>query len=99
MALPNLMQVAWATVNRSSRSGAVIGPNERVTPYEAMQMITIWGAEQFREGDRKGSIKAGKLADFVVLSADPVAIDPKLINTIKVVETIKDGRSVWTRKK
>jgi predicted amidohydrolase YtcJ len=98
VALPNLMQVTWATVNRTSRSGAVIGPNERVTPYEAMKMITIWGAEQFREGDRKGSVKVGKLADFVVLSADPVAIDPKRINTIKVMETIKDGRTVWTRK-
>jgi imidazolonepropionase-like amidohydrolase len=41
------------------------------------------------------SIKAGKLADFVVLSADPVAIDPKLINTIKVMETIKEGRAVF----
>jgi predicted amidohydrolase YtcJ len=95
VALPNLMQVAWATVNRTSRSGKVVGPNERVTPYEAMKMITIWAADQFREGDRKGSIKAGKLADFVVLSADPVAIDPKRINTIKVMETIKEGKSVF----
>jgi len=49
VALPNLMQVVWATVNRTSRSGDVIGPDERVTPYEAMKMITIWGAEQFGE--------------------------------------------------
>ena len=98
VALPNLMQVAWATVNRTSRSGKVIGPNERVTPYEAMEMITIWGADQFQEGDKKGSIKVGKLADLVVLSADPVAIDPKLINTINVMETMKEGRTVWARK-
>ena len=98
VALPNLMQVAWATVNRTSRSGKVIGPNERVTAYKAMKMITIWSADQFREGDQKGSIKVGKLADLVVLSADPIAIDPKLINTIKVMETIKEGRTVWTRK-
>lgn len=98
VALPNLMQVSWATVNRTSRSGNVIGPNERVTPYEAMKMITIWGADQFREGDQKGSIKVGKLADFAILSADPVAIDPKLINTIKVMETVKEGRTVWARR-
>ena len=98
VALPDLLQVAWATVNRTSRSGVVIGPKERVTPYEAMEMITIWGADQLREGDQKGSIKAGKLADLVVLSADPVSIDPKLINKIKVMETIKEGRTVWTRK-
>ena len=98
VALPNLMQVAWATVNRVSRSGKVIGPDERVTPYEAMQMITLWGAEQFGEAASKGSIEVGKSADLVVLSADPVAIDPMKINTIVVNETIKDGKTVWTRK-
>jgi predicted amidohydrolase YtcJ len=91
------MQVAWATVNRTSRSGKVIGPDERVTPYEAMQMITIWGAEQFGEQATKGSIKEGKLADFVVLSDNPVTIDPKDINRIQVLETIKEGKSVWVR--
>ncbi len=98
VALPNLMQVAWATVNRTSRSGKVIGPDERVTPYEAMQMITIWGAEQFGEQATKGSIRNGKLADFVVLSANPITIEPKDINKIQVLETIKEGKSVWVRK-
>ena len=98
VALPNLMQVAWATVNRTSRSEKVIGPDERVTPYEAMQMITIWGAEQFGEQATKGSIKEGKLADFVILSDNPVTIDPKDINGIQVLETIKEGKSVWVRK-
>jgi predicted amidohydrolase YtcJ len=98
VALPNLMQVAWATVNRTSRSGKVIGPDERVTPYEAIKMITIWGAEQFGEQAAKGSIKEGKLADFVILSDNPVTIDPKDINRIQVLETIKEGKSVWVRK-
>jgi predicted amidohydrolase YtcJ len=85
-------------VNRTSRSGKVIGPDERVTPYEAMQIITIWGAEQFGEQAAKGSIKEGKLADFVILSDNPVTIDPKDINRIQVLETIKEGKSVWVRK-
>jgi len=98
VALPNLMQVAWATVNRTSRSGEVIGPDERVTPYEAMQMITLWGAEQFGEQASKGSIKEGKLADLVVLSDNPLTVDPATINQIQVLETIKDGKTVWVRK-
>jgi predicted amidohydrolase YtcJ len=97
VALPNLLQVVWATVNRTSRSGTVIGPDERVTPYEAMKMITLWGAEQYGEEGNKGSIEAGKLADFVVLSDNPVTIDPTKINTIVVNETIKDGKTVWKR--
>jgi predicted amidohydrolase YtcJ len=98
VALPNLMQVVWATTNRTSRSGDVIGAKERVTPYEAMQMITIWGAEQFGEADSKGSITVGKLADLVVLSDNPVTMDPTKINQVIVLETYKDGQSVWKRK-
>jgi len=97
VALPNLMQVVWATVNRTSRSGAVIGPDERVTPYEAMKMVTLWGAEQFGEQANKGSIKEGKLADFVVLSDNPITMDPAKINQVQVLETIKEGKTVWVR--
>jgi predicted amidohydrolase YtcJ len=97
VALPNLMQVVWATVNRTSRSGDVIGPDERVTPYEAMKMVTLWGAEQFGEQATKGSIEEGKLADLVVLSDNPITVDPATINRIQVLETIKDGKTVWAR--
>jgi hypothetical protein len=97
VALPNLMQVAWATVNRTSRSGVVIGADERVTPYEAMKMVTIWGAEQFGEQANKGSIAVGKQADLVVLSDNPVTMDPTKINGVLVLETIKDGKTVWAR--
>jgi predicted amidohydrolase YtcJ len=97
VALPNLMQVVWATVNRTSRSGTIVGPDERVTPYEAMKMITLWGAEQFGEQAMKGSIKEGKLADLVVLSGNPLTVDPATINQIQVLETIKEGATVWAR--
>jgi predicted amidohydrolase YtcJ len=98
VALPNLMQVVWATVNRTSRSGVVRGEGERVTPYEAMKMITLWGAEQFGEETRKGSIEVGKEADLVVLSDNPITMDPTKINQVQVLETIKDGKTVWVRK-
>jgi predicted amidohydrolase YtcJ len=97
VALPNLMQVAWATVNRTSRSGTVIGPDERVTPYEAIKMITLWGAEQFGEQATKGSIEPGKLADLVILSANPLTLEPMQINKIVVLETIKNGKTVYKR--
>jgi hypothetical protein len=98
VALPNLMQVVWATVNRTSRSGDVIGPGERVTPYEAMKMITLWSAEQYGEQATKGSIKEGKLADLVVLSDNPITMEPTTINQVQVLETIKEGQTVWVRK-
>lgn len=97
VALPNLMQILWSTVNRVSRSGKVMGPDERLTPLEALKCITIWGAYQHFEEDRKGSLKAGKLADLVILSDNPLTVDPMALNTITVQETIKEGRTVWRR--
>ena len=97
VALPNLMQVMWATVNRTSRSGKVMGPGERLTPVEALKAITLWGAYQHFEEKRKGTLEVGKLADMVVLSDNPLTIEPPRINTIQVLKTIKDGRVVYAR--
>ena len=97
VALPNLMQVMWATVNRTSRSGKVMGADERLTPEEGLKAITIWPAYEIFEEKTKGSLEPGKLADMVVLSDNPLTIDPTKINTIVVLETIKEGKTVYSR--
>ena len=81
-------------VNRTARSGAVIGADERVTPLEALEAVTIDGARQYREDHAKGSIEVGKLADLVILSANPLTVDPATIKAIRVLETIKEGRTI-----
>ena len=91
------MQVMWATVNRVTRSKKVLGRNERITPEEALKCITLWGAYQHFEEKTKGSIEPGKLADLVILSANPLTIDPMKINEILVLETIKEGKTVFRR--
>jgi predicted amidohydrolase YtcJ len=95
VALPNLLQVMHATVNRTSRSGKVMGPHERLTPLEALKAVTLWGAYSHFEEDRKGSIEVGKLADLVILSDNPLTVDPMQINQIRVLETIKEGQTVY----
>ena len=95
VALPNLLQVMHATVNRTSRSGQVMGPDERLTPLEALKAVTLWSAYSHFEEDRKGSIEVGKLADLVILSDNPLTVDASDINQIKVLETIKEGRTVY----
>jgi predicted amidohydrolase YtcJ len=84
-------------VNRVSRSGLTIGADERIAPLEALEAVTIDGARLYGEESRKGSIEAGKLADFAVLSANPLTVPPATIETIRVEETIKEGRTVWKR--
>ena len=95
IALPNLMNILATTVNRTSRSGKVMGPDERLTPMEALKCVTIWSAYQHFEEDTKGSITPGKLADLVILSDNPLTIDPALLGTITVRETIKEGKTVY----
>jgi hypothetical protein len=95
VALPNSMRVLGATVTRVTRSGKVLGPDQRVTPYEGLKAITIWPAYQHFEEGQKGSIEVGKQADFVILSDNPLTVDPLEIASIKVLETINDGETVY----
>lgn len=97
VALPNLMMIMWTTVNRVSRSGTVMGADERLSPYQALQSITIWGAYQHFEDDKKGTLTAGKLADLVILDKNPLKVDPMTLKDIKVQETIKEGKRVYKR--
>lgn len=85
----------WTAVNRISRSGATIGADQRITPLEALEAITINAARQYREADAKGSLEVGKLADLVLLDGNPLTVDPMGIKDIKVTETIKEGRTVY----
>ena len=96
VAFPDSMRVLDATVTRRSRSGDIIGPDQRVDVITALKAMTIWSAYQHFEEKTKGSIEVGKLADLVVLSADPTAVDPETLDQLKVVETIKEGTTVFT---
>jgi predicted amidohydrolase YtcJ len=83
-------------VNRTSRSGQTIGADERITPLEALEAVTIDGARLYGEEAKKGSIEVGKLADLVILSDNPLTVAPETIKEIKVLETIKEGRTIHT---
>jgi predicted amidohydrolase YtcJ len=91
------MFVMWSAVTRMSREGGVLGPDQRITPMEAIKSQTIWAAEQYGEENRRGSLVAGKIADLVVLDGNPTKVDPMAIKDIKVLETIKDGKTIYKR--
>ncbi|MCC7256941.1 MAG: amidohydrolase [Gammaproteobacteria bacterium] len=91
------MFMLWSAVNRTSRGGASIGPDQRVTPLEGLKAMTIWAAEQYGEQQQKGSLEPGKLADMVILSDNPLNVEPDAIKDIHVLETFKEGRSIYRR--
>ncbi len=89
------MFMLWSAVNRISRAGAEVGSDQRVTPLEGLKAMTIWGAEQYDEQDAKGSLEPGKLADLVILDRNPLKVEPMAIKDIRVVETIKEGETIY----
>jgi predicted amidohydrolase YtcJ len=88
----------WCAVNRKTRSGVDIGPQEKLTPMEALRAYTINGAYASFEEDIKGSIEPGKLADMVVLSDNPLEVDLWEIRNITVEKTIVGGKIVYENK-
>jgi predicted amidohydrolase YtcJ len=92
------MFVMWTAVNRISRGGEVIGADQRITALEALKAITINAAYQYREEMSKGTLEIGKLADLVILDKNPLTVDPMAIKDIKVVETIKEGKTIYKAK-
>ncbi len=97
VALPDSMRVLSATVIRKSRSGRVLGPEHRVPVATALKAMTIWPAWQHFEEKTKGGIEVGKLADFVILSDNPLTVAGDKIADIQVLETIKEGISIYQR--
>jgi len=94
---PDLLTGVYSAVNRITRSGMVLGPNERIKVIDALKAITINAAYQYQEENEKGSLKEGKLADLVILDQNPLTINPINLRDIRVVETIKEGKTVFKK--
>jgi predicted amidohydrolase YtcJ len=91
------LQAVWSAVNRVTRTDKVLGPEQRITPLEALRAVTIDAAWQEHDEKIKGSIEPAKFADFVVLADNPLTIDPMKIKDMQVLETIVGGKSVYKR--
>ncbi len=84
-------------VTRRDYRGREWGPNQKVTVDEALRIGTLHGAHASYEEKVKGSITAGKLADFVMLEKDPREVDPNTIKDITVVRTVVGGRTMYPK--
>ncbi|HUE97444.1 MAG TPA: amidohydrolase, partial [Longimicrobiaceae bacterium] len=88
------MMAIQSMVTRKDLRGNVWGPGQRITVAEALRVGTVHGAMASHEEEIKGSITAGKLADFVVLGEDPHSVDPDRISGLAVVRTVVGGETV-----
>ena len=94
---PNMLETIWCAVNRQTKSGVTLGEQEKIGVLDALKAITINGAYQYFEEHKKGSIAAGKVADFVVLDRDPLAVQPEELRDLKVLATYKGGTCIYRR--
>ena len=93
---PFLFHSVWTAVNRITRDGNILGPEQRVEIYDALKAVTINTAYSYFEEDIKGSLSPGKLADLIILTANPLTVHKMELQHIKVLECIKEGKTVYT---
>jgi len=93
---PDMIRLLWSTTNRKTRSGKVLGDEQKISTYEALKAITINAAYQHFEDDIKGSIEVGKFADLVVLSADPLSMPSESLLDLQIVSTFSHGKEIFS---
>ena len=96
---PDMIRLLWSTTNRKTRSGKVLGEEQKISAYSALEAMTINAAFQHFEDDIKGSIEVGKLADLVVLSEDPLSIPVNELLELKIMATYSHGKEIFKNEK
>jgi predicted amidohydrolase YtcJ len=91
MAPAEPLNSAWVAVNRIDAEGQVRGEQERLTPYQALEAITINAAWVLGRESDVGSIRAGKKADFAILEADPLEVPSEQLKDIAILGTMFEG--------
>lgn len=93
--MPDMLETLWCAVNRRTREGMVLGPEERIPVWDALKAVTVNGAYQYFEENEKGTVTPGKKADFVILEQNPLETEADEIRNIRVLATIKEDRLLW----
>lgn len=78
-----------------TRKGNILGADQRIDVLTALRAMTIDGAKMNFDAQNSGSIEQNKNADFTILSANPLDIEPLEIKDIEVLGTIIDGAIVY----
>lgn len=93
---PNLFESVWCAAKRVTKGGVQLDEDQKISVYEGLKAITVNGAYQYGEEARKGTLEAGKLADLCIVEKNPLAIDLDEVRDLRVLETIKEGETVWS---
>ena len=92
---PDMIRLLWSTTNRLTRSGKILGHEQKISTYAALEAMTLNAAYQHFEDDIKGTIEVGKLADLVVLSENPLSMESAQLLNLSVVATFSHGKQIY----
>jgi hypothetical protein len=98
VAKANAIRILSSVVTRRTRSGDILGAGQCIPVSAALKSLTLWAAYHHYEESNRGSIEVGKLADFVVLDRNPHKIPEEELSELKIMETIKEGKTIYTAK-
>lgn len=93
--MPYFFHSVWSAVNRVTRTGTVLGADQCINVWDALKAVTINAAYSYFEENEKGSLKAGKKADLIIVDQNPLTIDKMLIKDIKIIAAIKEGEILY----
>lgn len=94
---PDMLHSVWCANRRLTRRGQKLAQEECLSVYDALRAVTADAAYQYHEENDKGTLAPGKLADMIVLSHNPLKVQPDELREIQVDVTIKDGEIVYQR--
>lgn len=94
---PDMLETLRCVVQRRTKNGVLLGPDERIPPLAALHCMTAGAAYAYFEEDRKGTLEAGKAADMVVLNRDPAACTETELADLEVLATVKNGKTVYRK--
>lgn len=92
---PDMIETLWCAVNRITKRGELLGEKQKTSVLSALKAVTVNAAYQYFEENTKGSISPGKVADFTVLSEDPLETEPGELKNISVLKTIRHGKVIY----
>lgn len=92
---PDMFETIWCAVNRRTRAGKVLGEDEKISVLDAIKAVTINAAYQYGEEEIRGSLKAGKKADLIIVDKNPLKVAKDELRNIKILQTIKNGKVIW----
>lgn len=91
----DMLETIWCAAKRETRSGAILGKDERIPVWQALKAVTVHGAYQYFEENEKGTLAVGKAADFAILDKNPLKVETDGIRDIRVKAAVKNDNLLW----